>query len=209
MNLTAWLQLLGAYLIGSIPFGLFVGRIFYRSDIRQEGSGNIGAANALRSYGKLGGALVLFLDVAKGYVATFFTLPYGPAPAEVAGFCAVLGHCYSPFLNFKGGKGVATWLGVLVALQPFAALAFVVTWLAVVVPTRFASLGSLTAMLVSSGVLWWLTRDSSLAAGPVALAATALIFWKHRENIVRLREGRENKIGLRRGAANDARTLPG
>jgi glycerol-3-phosphate acyltransferase PlsY len=198
-----------AFFVGSIPFGVIVASIFYRSDIRREGSGNIGAANALRSYGKTAGIAVLALDVLKGFFATWITAPFGGAgPEAVAGLCATLGHCYSPWLGFKGGKGVATWLGVLLALQPLAALSFAIVWLAIVVPSRYASLGSLVATLVSGAVLWWL-EGQALVIGLVALAATALIFWKHRENIVRLRAGRENKIAFRRSDSVDARTLPG
>jgi glycerol-3-phosphate acyltransferase PlsY len=198
-----------AFFVGSIPFGVIVASIFYRSDIRREGSGNIGAANALRSYGKTAGIAVLALDVLKGFFATWITAPFGGAgPEAVAGLCATLGHCYSPWLGFKGGKGVATWLGVLLALQPLAALSFAIVWIAIVVPSRYASLGSLVATLVSGAVLWWL-EGQALVIGLVVLAATALIFWKHRENIARLRAGRENKIAFRRSDSVDARTLPG
>lgn len=198
-----------AFFVGSIPFGVIVAAIFYRSDIRREGSGNIGAANALRSYGKTAGIAVLALDALKGFFATWITAPFGGAgPEAVAGLCATLGHCYSPWLGFKGGKGVATWLGVLLALQPLAALSFAIAWLAIVVPSRYASLGSLVATVVSGAVLWWL-EGQALVIGLVVLAATALIFWKHRENIARLRAGRENKIAFRRSDSVDARTLPG
>jgi glycerol-3-phosphate acyltransferase PlsY len=198
-----------AFLVGSIPFGLIVARLFYRSDIRERGSGNIGAANALRSYGRAAGIAVLVLDALKGFFAAWVTTPFGGAgPEAAAGLCATLGHCYSPWLNFKGGKGVATWLGVLTALQPLAALAFAAVWLAVVIPSRYASLGSLTATVVSGAVLWWLEGQAPVI-GVVAFLATALIFWKHRENIARLRAGSESKIAFRRSDAADARTLPG
>ena len=126
----------------------------------------------------------------------------------MAGLCGDAGHCFSPWLGFTGGKGVATWLGALLALQPLAALSFAIVWLAIVVPSRYASLGSLVATLVSGAVLWWLDGQA-LVIGLVVLAATVLIVWKHRENIARLRAGRENKIAFRRSDAVDARTLPG
>ena len=193
---------LASFLVGSIPFGLIVGKVFFKSDIRAAGSGNIGAANALRSYGKGGGAAVLLLDALKGFVAAAFVARWllGSADADLAafsafaGFAAVLGHCYAPWLNFKGGKGVATWLGVVAAISWPVALAFVAIWLIAVLPTRWASLGSLAATALSAAGLWFVTRD-----GPVALwstAAAAVIFWKHRENIGRLAGGRENKIGF-------------
>jgi glycerol-3-phosphate acyltransferase PlsY len=210
VNLWGVVWLLCAFLVGSIPFGVLVARVFYRSDIRREGSGNIGAANALRSYGKTAGIAVLVLDALKGFFATWVTGPFGGiGPEAVAGFCAMLGHCYSPWLNFKGGKGVATWLGVLLALQPLAALSFAVVWLALVIPTRYASLGSLVATVVSGAVLWWLEPGGSVIIGCVAVAATALIFWKHRENIARLRAGTESKLVLRRSDPVEPRTLPG
>lgn len=209
MNGWGVVWLVCAFLVGSIPFGVIVARVFYGSDIRREGSGNIGAANALRSYGRVAGIGVLALDALKGFFATWITSPFGGAgPEAVAGLCAMLGHCYSPWLNFKGGKGVATWLGVLLALQPLAALSFAIVWLLIVVPTRYASLGSLLATLISGAVLWWLEGET-LVLGLVVVVATGLVFWKHRENIARLRAGTENKIAFRRsGEAVDARTLP-
>jgi glycerol-3-phosphate acyltransferase PlsY len=212
-----WIEVfIGSFLIGSIPFGLFVGRFLFASDLRKSGSGNIGAANALRSYGAAGGATVLLLDAAKGYIPVAYAdgLPVSDwllswsghvlladansvGFAAFAGLLAVLGHCYSPWLKFKGGKGVATWLGALFALSWIAGIAFVAIWLAIVVPTRYASLGSIGATLLSPIVLWFATPGlNALFAVLVAL----VIVWQHRENIVRLREGRENKISLGRTA---------
>jgi len=201
-----------AFLVGSIPFGVVVGRLFYRSDLRQSGSGNIGAANALRTYGKAGGAIVLLLDAAKGFAVTAIA-HMGPwqtltglglafeiatnidlGGAATLGLAAVFGHCFSPWLRFRGGKGVATWLGVLFALSWLAGVLFIAIWLLVVLPTRHASLGSLIATIASPLSLWFLTNDVTATA--CAAIAAALIVWKHRENIVRLREGRENKISF-------------
>lgn len=200
---------IGTFLIGSIPFGLIVGKLFYGADLRSSGSGNVGAANALRSLGKTGGASVLLLDALKGLVPVWFApiwlaMLLGEATHDwreiattigLGGFIAliaVLGHCYSPWLRFKGGKGVATWLGALFGLSWIAGLVFIVTWLTVVIPTRYASLGSMIAAGLSPIVLWFVSHDLvvTLCAALVAL----LIIWKHRENIARLREGRENRI---------------
>jgi glycerol-3-phosphate acyltransferase PlsY len=210
-----------AFLVGSIPFGVIVGRLFYKTDLRQSGSGNIGAANALRSYGVVGGILVLVLDAVKGLAAADLIWPYftymgtagtffgvyvavvmdgkGSWPQALLGFLAVLGHCYSPWLKFKGGKGVATFLGMLFAQSWAAGLGFVIVWLAVVAPSRYASLGSMIASALAPLMLWLVWHDS-LASAITALAAL-LIVWKHRENIVRLREGRENKITFGKASA--------
>jgi len=236
-NIAFVLVVLAPFVIGSIPFGLIVGKI-YGVDIRQQGSGNIGAANALRAYGRFGGGLVLTLDAAKGFVAAaavpiaYANLggsfswcnvwPYVQYPGfcdigaaydlgnltnlvPLAGLGAVVGHCYSPWLQFKGGKGVATFLGMIFALSWTSALIFVTVWLAIVVPTRFASLGSIVASIVTPVVLWFTIHNFVYSGqrefGTFIAALTALlIVWKHRENITRLREGRENKIGFGRAA---------
>ena len=182
-----------ALALGSIPFGYLIGRTFYGRDIRASGSGNIGAANALRTFGRGGAALVLVLDAAKGFVPVFVALDVSHGGYALAGWVAllaVLAHCYTPWLHFKGGKGVATWLGALFALDWVAGLAFVAAWIAVALPTRFASLASLVATAASAVLLGALHPATALAGGATAV----LIFWKHRENIVRLREGRESRI---------------
>jgi len=209
-----------AFLIGSIPFGVIVGRFFYKTDLRRSGSGNIGAANALRSYGVLGGVLVLALDALKGFVAANLVWAYaawlGPAamlfglylgvsidgegatPEAFLGLLAVLGHCFSPWLRFKGGKGVATFLGMLFAQSWIVGTAFVAIWIAIVAPSRYASLGSIIASLLAPLTLWFVWHDGSASA--VTALAALVIVWKHRENIVRLREARENKIGFGKAA---------
>lgn len=207
----------GSFLIGSIPFGLIVGRLLYKNDLRRSGSGNIGAANALRSYGKMGGALVLLLDAAKGFgpvafiagvvlsvpiTAVNIALDIGFTAAAFVGLSAVLGHCYSPWLRFKGGKGVATWLGALFALSWIAGLAFVAIWLVIFVPTRYASLGSIVATALSPVALFFVMPGfSAFTTAFFAVLAALVIVWKHRENIVRLREGRENKLSFGRSGA--------
>lgn len=190
-----------AFFFGSLPFGVLVARVFFKTDIRAQGSGNIGAANAARTLGKGAGALVLVLDALKGFVPTILAQYVGGLPlALVAGFAAIAGHCYSPFMRFRGGKGVATELGVLFGLAWQAALIFIGVWILAVVATGFASVGSLLASLSTIATLW-LFLDSRAAL--YAACATAVIAWRHRENIQRLFYGRENRlIGASRSASN-------
>jgi glycerol-3-phosphate acyltransferase PlsY len=192
-----------SFLAGSIPFGVLVSRAFFRTDIRKSGSGNIGAANALRTLGKGGALAVLVLDGLKGFVpASALLNPWlrtdGSAGGHVAlaaafGFAALLGHCYSPWLQWRGGKGVATHLGVVFALSWQAGLIFIATFLVAALPTGFSSLGSLGATAVSALSLWLFAGPAGLWYG---LAASAVIFWRHRENLARLRAGTENRMNL-------------
>lgn len=194
MTLAALIVL--AFLVGSIPFGVLVGRIFFNTDIRTSGSGNIGAANALRTYGKRAGVAVLVLDALKGFVPVWTaTALFGDShwPAVGAAIAALVGHCYSPWLGGRGGKGVATHLGALLALSPLAGLAFAATWLAAALPTGYSSVGSLVGTLVSVVALTWLLGPAGLAYG--AFAAT-VIGWRHRANLQRLRAGTENAMSL-------------
>jgi acyl phosphate:glycerol-3-phosphate acyltransferase len=190
-----------AFLLGSLPFGLIVARVFFKTDIRGQGSGNIGAANAARTLGKSAGALVLVLDALKGFVPTVLAQDVGGLPlALVSGFAAIVGHCYSPWMRFRGGKGVATELGVLFGLAWQAALIFIGVWIVAVLATGFASVGSLLASISTIGSLW-LFLD--VRAAIYAACVVAIIAWRHRENIRRLFEGRENRlIGASRSASN-------
>ncbi len=190
--------LICAFLFGSIPFGVLISRVFYGVDIRTSGSGNIGAANALRTLGKAGGAAVLLLDLLKGFLPVFAVREADPQLIAAVAAAAVLGHCFSPWLRFKGGKGVATLLGTLLALSWQATLVSALTWLLVVRLTRYSSVASMTACAVAAPVLWLLTKNMTFAL--FALGATAFILWTHRENIRRLREGRENALSLLNGA---------
>lgn len=185
---------LGAFLIGSIPFGVLIGRWFYGSDIRGAGSGNIGAANALRTYGRGAGAAVLALDALKGALPTALGLHWaGDGTAATAVLFTVLGHCYSPWLKFHGGKGVATWFGALCALSGVAGLAFAAVWLALVARTRISSLGSLAATVASAFVLVLAYRDV-FAIALAACLVTLVIVAKHRVNIARLVARKESKL---------------
>jgi glycerol-3-phosphate acyltransferase PlsY len=185
-----------SFLIGSIPNGYIIGRIFFRTDIRQSGSGNIGAMNALRTIGKAGGAAVFVLDAVKGFVPPFLVLHYGlPSwAAAVAAAFAVLGHCYSPWLGWKGGKGVATSFGAIFALAWPAGLVAVAGWAIGAAATRYSSVGSMLGSILAAIALWFFTRDASYTA--YGIFAAVFILYTHRENIARLLAGRENAIKL-------------
>ena len=183
-----------AFFVGAIPFGVLVSKAFYATDIRKAGSGNIGAANALRTLGKRGALAVLALDALKGFAPTLAAGALGgPVAGALAAFASIVGHCWSPFLGFKGGKGVATLLGTVIALWWPSGLAFGLVWIAAVVACGYASVGSMLAALAMAPVLWF-------GLGPIGLiygAVTALvIIYRHRENLVRLRRGTENRLSL-------------
>ncbi len=180
------------YLCGSIPFGIIVTRLAGAGDLRAIGSGNIGATNVLRT-GRKGLAVATLLgDALKGTLAVVVAGLWGPEPALAAAAGAVLGHLYPVWLGFKGGKGVATFLGCLIGLKLVAALAFAVIWLAVAFVTRYSSLASLTATALTPVVLWTM-GETSMALIFVLLAA--LLWWKHQENIRRLLARTEGRIG--------------
>jgi glycerol-3-phosphate acyltransferase PlsY len=198
-----------AFLIGSIPFGYLVGRLFYHTDIRTQGSGNIGAMNALRTLGKGGAAVVLLLDALKGFVPTFCALALLRGQLDVEGFPpgdqliaalvasgAVLGHCFSPWLRFKGGKGVATSFGAIFALCWPAGLVAVGGWLVGVSITRYSSVGSMLGSVLAPIAIWSFT--GSLAETAYGVFAALLILFTHRENIGRLRSRTESPIRLSR-----------
>jgi glycerol-3-phosphate acyltransferase PlsY len=190
------------YLLGSIPFGLILTRFAGVGDIRRIGSGNIGATNVLRTGHKGLAATTLLLDVLKGTAAvlvgaTLFTLP-GVASAEAVSIAAALGaflgHIFPAWLGFQGGKGVATYIGVLVGLYWPAALVFCAVWLAVAVLWRYSSLSALVASAATPIFLW--AFDGSRLALVVA-CLTALLYFKHHANIQRLLTGQESKIGAK------------
>lgn len=194
--MTLALVALASFLIGSVPFGYVVGRAFYRTDIRNSGSGNIGAMNALRTLGKTGAASVLLLDALKGTFSVLLALRFGGAPAgAVAGACAVLGHCFSPWLGWKGGKGVATSFGAIFALSWPAGLVVVLGWVVgALLLTRYSSVGSMLANAVAPCALFLLTH--SVPETLFGLFVAIFIVWTHRENIERLRSGTERRIPL-------------
>ncbi|MGO4682693.1 glycerol-3-phosphate 1-O-acyltransferase PlsY [Hyphomicrobium sp. 2TAF46] len=181
------------YLLGSIPFGLLLTRAAGLGDIRQIGSGNIGATNVLRTGNKGLAAATLLLDAAKGAVAVWIARYYlGETPAMLAGLAAFIGHIFPVWLGFKGGKGVATYLGVLAALAWQCALVFAGLWLAVAAVTRISSLAAIIAT-IASPVAAWVLGDADLAA--VVALMSLIILIKHRANIERLMAGEEPRIG--------------
>ena len=186
----------GAFLIGSIPWGYLIGRFVYHTDLRKSGSGNIGAMNALRTLGKGGAVAVLLLDAGKGALPVIIVSRlYDPSLASVAGACAVLGHCFSPWLGWKGGKGVATAFGAIFALSWPAGLVCVAAWvLGALLLTKHSSVGSMLAMIVSPFALFFFTH--SVPETVFGIFAAVLILWTHRENIARLRTGTEGTINL-------------
>lgn len=190
------LGLFGAYLAGSIPFGIVVGRGLFGVDPRMVGSGNIGAANSMRALGPLGAVLVLAGDILKGAIPTLLAthwLGYGHWGVAAVGLATIVGHNWSIFLHFKGGKGVATGLGVLVVLSWPATAVFGIVWLLTVALTRYSSLGSIlgSASVPVSLVL----LHAPVPYEIYALIALALVLWRHAENISRLIAGTELHIG--------------
>jgi glycerol-3-phosphate acyltransferase PlsY len=188
-----------AYVVGAVPVGYLVARLFGVTDIRRRGSGNIGATNVLRTAGRLPGLATLVGDIVKGWVAVALAgwIDGGaPGALAVGAVAAVVGNCWSVFLGFRGGKGVATGLGALLRLTPLATLAALPVFLVVVLTTRFVSLGSLLgAACVPFGALA-LGAPRSAVAG--AVAVTAIVVLRHHENIARLRAGTERRVGERR-----------
>jgi glycerol-3-phosphate acyltransferase PlsY len=192
------LQILAAlvfgYLLGSIPFGLLVTRAAGLGDVRKIGSGNIGATNVLRTGNKGLAALTLVLDALKGTVAVLIAGWFSPELGLYAGFAAFIGHIVPAWLNFRGGKGVATYLGVLLGVYWPAALAFAALWLGVAFLTRFSSLAALIAALVVPVFLYFLGQGSAAA---LFVIMTAIVYYKHRTNISRLMAGSEARIGAK------------
>lgn len=193
----ALLALAFGYLMGAIPFGLILTRLAGTADLRQIGSGNIGATNVLRTGRKDLAAATLLLDALKGSVAVWVALRWGAGAGVLAGFGAFLGHLYPVWLKFAGGKGVATFIGVLLALWWPGLIAFAVLWLAVAYLTRYSSLAALVASaLLPLGHLALDWRSGQVTAlSLVFLAMAALLWWKHRPNIERLLAGTEGRIG--------------
>jgi glycerol-3-phosphate acyltransferase PlsY len=193
----SWLLVLVpvGYLSGSVPFGVLLTRLLAGKDVRAAGSGNIGASNVARVAGKKVGALVLLLDAAKGSLPVLLALalaPAEPAVAAAAGAAAFVGHVFPVWLRFRGGKGVATALGVLAVLLPWAALAGAAVWVALVAATRVASVGSLAAGAVALGVAW--AGTAPLSSRVLATVLFAAMLWTHRGNLTRLVRRQEHKV---------------
>jgi glycerol-3-phosphate acyltransferase PlsY len=181
------------YFLGSIPFGLVLTRLAGTQDLRSIGSGNIGATNVLRTGRKGLAAATLLLDMLKGTAAVVISGYFGgPNAAMLAGLGAFLGHLFPVWLKFKGGKGVAVYIGILIGLFWPAAAVFCLIWLAVAFASRYSSLSALIASLVTPLLLWWFGH---LALASLFAVLTLLLFYMHRENIRRLLAGTEGRIG--------------
>lgn len=181
------------YLLGSIPFGMILTRLAGTQDLRTIGSGNIGATNVLRTGHKGLAAATLIGDMLKGTVAVIIAGSIdGPNAAMLAALGAFLGHLFPIWLRFRGGKGVATYIGVLLGLFWPAALIFAVIWIGTATTTRYSSLSALVAAFVTPLFLWWFGHN---ALASLFAVLTLLLFYMHRENIKRLQAGTEGKIG--------------
>jgi len=194
--MTIFLLIAVGYLLGSIPFGVIVTRLFGAGDLRQIGSGNIGATNVLRTGRKGLAAATLILDGAKGAVAVLlarhFVPELGDHAAMIAGAAAMFGHCYPVWLNFRGGKGVATLLGLALALAWPIGVVFAVVWLGAVLSLRISSLGGMLGA-ISAPIAALAFGHPVYSVGLAGLAV--IVLWRHRENIARLRAGAEPRIG--------------
>lgn len=185
------------YALGSVPFGLLLAMAAGKGDIRQIGSGNIGATNVLRTGSKWLAATTLLLDLAKGFFAVFLAWRFWPDAAGFAALGAVAGHCFPVWLKFKGGKGVATTAGVCFGLAWPIGAAYALVWLGVLAVSRISSLSGMSAAVVAP-IAAALLGYSALV--PVLAAIMAIVVLLHRANIARLRAGTEPKIGARNGA---------
>ena len=180
------------YALGSVPFGLLLARAAGKGDIRQVGSGNIGATNVLRTGSKWLAAAVLLLDVGKGFAAVWLVSRWWPEAVALGALGAVVGHCFPAWLRFKGGKGVATTLGVCLGLGWEIGVTYAVMWLAVLALTRISSLSGMMAVVVAPVAAGFLGREELV---PVLVGIALIVVHLHRENIARLRAGTEPKVG--------------
>jgi glycerol-3-phosphate acyltransferase PlsY len=203
--LEAILAFAGGYLLGSIPFAFVITKLFGLGDIRQVGSGNVGATNVLRTGNKLATALTLIGDIGKGVVAVLVAKQFGDVPAMAAALGAFTGHIFPVWLNFKGGKGLATCAGIIAALSWPVVLMAAATWLLVAVVTRISSLSALV-VAVATPFYMAVFDKWQYAAGSAVLAA--LIFVTHRENIRRLLKGEEPRIGEKKPTASAGDSSP-
>ena len=190
------LIILGCYLLGSIPFGYIAGKLFKKIDIRELGSGNIGATNVFRILGPSLASLVLIGDIGKGifsiYLAQYFNID-NLLILTIAGLAVICGHDWSLFLGFKGGKGIATTFGVIFALNPIISILAILVWVVVMIITRYASLSSILAVI--SIMIFTILFKQPYEYIMFSAIILLLSIFKHKENIKRLRSGNERKIG--------------
>ena len=182
-----------SYLMGSIPFGLLLTKIFLKKDIREIGSGNIGATNALRTGNKIIGYTTLIFDILKAIIPVIYVKIYFPELVHVSSLCAFLGHVFPIWLKFKGGKGVATYLGILFVLNIYLSLIFIICWLITFGLSRYSSLASLVASISIPIYLLFLSQFNQVIFFTIMFI---LIFFTHRENIKRLKNKEETKTKI-------------
>ncbi len=193
MNLDLLIVALYSYFLGSIPFGLILTKIFLKKDIRKVGSGNIGTTNVLRTGSKLLAIATLIFDLLKGYVSVYVTLSYYESLTSYSALICIIGHIFPIWLKFKGGKGVATYLGIILAFSYNFFLIFGVSWIALSLLFRFASLSSMISSLVIVLYSYFFENNNYSL---VLFIFFVIILFTHKENVVRIKNSKENKIKL-------------
>ena len=188
-----FLVFLFSYILGSIPFGLILTKLFLNQDIRNIGSKNIGATNVLRAGNKFVAALTLFLDIAKGVAAVLITKHFFPSLVFLSGLMSFLGHIFPIWIKFKGGKGIATYLGIVFALSLKLGLFFCICWVLAAVITKYSSFSSILSSLVIFLISFW---ENNFELNSYLFITFVIILYTHRQNIVRLKNKTEDKIKL-------------
>jgi len=191
VNLNLTIVIIYSYILGSIPFGLVITKLFLKEDIRNVGSGNIGATNVLRTGKKILAASTLFFDVSKGFVSVYLTSKYFSELVYLSGLICFLGHIFPVWLKFKGGKGIATYLGIILALSFKLALVFGVSWLVILYATKYSSLSSIIGSL---NVFLFAFLSTSISLDFFYFTFLMIIIFTHRENIMRLKNKTEDRI---------------
>ena len=193
MTFEIFLVFLLSYISGSIPFGLILTKLFLNQDIRDIGSKNIGATNVLRTGNKFIAALTLFLDISKGAVPVLITNYFFPNLIFLSGLMAFLGHIFPVWIKFKGGKGIATYLGIIFVLSLKLGLFFCVSWMIVATITKYSSLSSILSSLIIFLISFW---ENNFELNSYLFIAFVIILYTHRQNIIRLKNKTEDKIKL-------------
>lgn len=183
-----------SYLLGNISFAYILGKIFTKKDVRDYGSGNAGATNAIRAFGKKIGAMVFIGDVLKGVIAVLIGKTLGVTGMYLAGAMVIIGHNWPVFLNFKGGKGVATTIGVMIIASPFVTMICFVLGLVVIIATRTVSLGSIIGMAMAPLAAGIFVRPFNMSLFIFCLFIGTMAIYRHKENIKRILNGKENKL---------------
>ena len=193
MDINLFIVAVYSYLLGSIPFGLLLAKIFIKKDIRTVGSGNIGATNVLRTGNKFLAIATLFLDLLKGYISVYITMFYFESLTSLSALICFIGHIFPIWLKFKGGKGVATYLGVILALSYKLFLIFFISWISISLLFRFASLSSMISTLIVFLYAYFFEINNNIQ---ILFIFFVIILFTHKENILRLKNSKENKIKL-------------